>query len=88
MNFAGRIAIGVAADIMKQRFGRPRSFCMTGVAALFIISQLVLIHTDDVSNLWIASACLGFAYGSLFGLLPTLTIEWFGLGSYRCSYTV
>ncbi|KZV69069.1 MFS general substrate transporter [Peniophora sp. CONT] len=82
MNFAGRLAIGVAADITKQRFGRPRSFCMTGVAALFIISQLVLINTGDVGKLWIASACLGFAYGSLFGLLPTLTIEWFGLAHF------
>lgn len=82
MNFAGRLAIGVAADIMKQRFSRPRSYCMSGVAVLFILSQVVLINTGDVSKLWIASACLGFAYGSLFGLLPTLTIEWFGLGSY------
>lgn len=81
MNFSGRLLIGIAADIVKQRFGRPRSFCMTGVAALFIISQLVLINTGDVSKLWIASACLGFAYGSFFGLLPTLTIEWFGLGT-------
>jgi len=30
----------------------------------------------------IASAMLGFAYGALFGLFPTITIEWFGLAHF------
>lgn len=83
MNFLGRILIGIAADVTKSRLRRPRSFCLTLVASLFIISQVVLLREDDVHTLWIASALLGLAYGSLFGLLPTICIEWFGMGGCR-----
>ncbi|KAI0030402.1 major facilitator superfamily domain-containing protein [Vararia minispora EC-137] len=82
MNFAGRILVGIAADVAKSRFHAPRSYCMTLVACLFVLSQLILITTKDVTRLWIASACLGLAYGGLFGLLPTLCIEWFGLAHF------
>lgn len=32
--------------------------------------------------LWAASATLGLGYGGMFGLFPTIMIEWFGLGMY------
>lgn len=81
MNFSGRILIGIIADLVKSRLHYPRSFCITLVASLFILSQAVLYTMDDVRHLWIASALLGLAYGSLFGLFPTICIEWFGLGA-------
>ncbi|THH17574.1 hypothetical protein EW146_g3249 [Bondarzewia mesenterica] len=79
-NFIGRIFIGVAADFAKSALHYPRSFCMTLVASLFVLSQAVTVGLDDVRRLWQASALLGFAYGSMFGLFPTVCIEWFGLG--------
>ncbi|TFY80895.1 hypothetical protein EWM64_g3108 [Hericium alpestre] len=78
-NFVGRIFIGITADFVKSHLRYPRSFCITIVSTLFITSQLVLLGADSVRNLWQASALLGFAYGSMFGLFPTVTIEWFGL---------
>ena len=50
------------------------------VAAGFIISQLITYHVEDIQHLWKASVILGGSYGMLFGLYPTLVIEWFGLG--------
>ncbi|KAI8984864.1 MFS general substrate transporter [Trametes punicea] len=79
MNCLGRILIGVIADFTKGKLGLPRSFCIVLVAAMFIISQVMCYSIDSVSNLWKASALLGVAYGGLFGLFPTLVIEWFGL---------
>ncbi|KAA1479102.1 MFS general substrate transporter [Dentipellis sp. KUC8613] len=81
-NFAGRVIIGVLADAVKSRLRYPRSFCIPLVAGLFILSQLVLIGTDSVQGLWKASAVLGLAYGSMFGLFPTVVIEWFGLAHF------
>ena len=37
------------------------------------------VLTDDVANLWKASLALGLAYGSMFGLFPTIVFEWFGM---------
>jgi len=82
MNFSGRILIGITADFVKSRWRYPRSFCMTLVASLFILSQVIMMTTDDIHNLWRASALLGLAYGGLFGLLPTVCIEWFGLAHF------
>jgi len=81
-NFCGRILIGIIADTAKSRLRVPRSFCMPLVATLFILSQLVLIVIGDVHHLWTASTLVGLAYGCWFGLLPTISIEWFGLAHF------
>lgn len=74
---------GLLADVTKNQLRLPRSFCMAVVAALFIISQLTVFHVEHVNDLWKGSALLGLAYGSLFGLFPTIVIEWFALGEQQ-----
>ncbi|EGN92319.1 hypothetical protein SERLA73DRAFT_191271 [Serpula lacrymans var. lacrymans S7.3] len=78
-NFLGRVLIGLISDFTKGRLGLPRSYCLFIVSTLFVISQIAAINVFDVAHLWRASALLGVAYGSLFGLCPTIVIEWFGL---------
>ncbi|KDQ53050.1 hypothetical protein JAAARDRAFT_162309 [Jaapia argillacea MUCL 33604] len=78
-NCLGRIIIGLAADFTKNRLHLPRVYCASLVALMFLISQVTCMSIEDVQNLWKASASLGLAYGGLFGLFPTLMIEWFGL---------
>jgi len=82
MNFAGRFLIGFIADGVKSRLRYPRSFCIAFVACFYILSQAVVLGTIDVRNLWRGSALLGLAYGALIGLLPSICIEWFGLGKF------
>ena len=72
---------GIIADFTKGKLGLPRSFCIVLVATTFIISQATCYSIVDIEHLWKASALLGLAYGGLFGLFPTLVIEWFGLGA-------
>ncbi|GBE79045.1 predicted protein [Sparassis crispa] len=82
MNCLGRIGIGILADFTKTYLHHPRSCCITLIAALFILSQVMLYNVENVGELWKTSAVLGSAYGCLFGLFPTLTIEWFGLSHF------
>ncbi|KAH9180068.1 MFS general substrate transporter [Lactarius sanguifluus] len=63
-NCFGRVLIGITADTAKSRAHVPRSFCMP--LTTFIISGLRV-------------GFVGLAYGCWFGLLPTISIEWFGL---------
>ncbi|KAI0688651.1 MFS general substrate transporter [Cytidiella melzeri] len=81
-NCLGRVIIGLIADFTKNRLHYPRSFCMSIVASMFIVSQVTVYHIDNVENLWKGSVLLGLAYGGLFGLFPTITIEWFGLAHF------
>lgn len=50
---------------------------------MFLGSQVAVIDTEQVKHLWMVSASLGFAYGSLFNALPMLVLEWFGMS--KCS---
>jgi hypothetical protein len=54
--------------------------CLAGVAASFLLSQLAALAVSDVSSLWRASALLGLSYGAMFGLMPMICLEWFGMG--------
>ncbi|KZP22070.1 hypothetical protein FIBSPDRAFT_1043780 [Athelia psychrophila] len=45
-------------------------------------SLAVAFSTDDITQLWKASLALGLAYGGLSGLLPSITIDWFGLSHF------
>lgn len=78
-NFAGRILIGLIADLLRFRLRLPRAYCFCIVSTLFVVSQLFAINVNDVAHLWKATALLGLAYGSLFGISPTIVIDWFGL---------
>ncbi|KIJ05559.1 hypothetical protein PAXINDRAFT_93298, partial [Paxillus involutus ATCC 200175] len=78
-NFAGRILIGLISDFTRNRLHLPRAYCLCIVSSLFIISQAFAIGISSVQSLWMASSLLGLAYGSLFGICPTIVIEWFGL---------
>lgn len=49
------------------------------VALMFLGSQVAVLDTAQVRHLWMVSAGLGFAYGSLFNALPMLVLEWFGM---------
>jgi hypothetical protein len=70
---------GLIADLIRFRLRLPRAYCFCIVSTLFVVSQLSAISVNDVAHLWKATALLGLAYGSLFGICPTIVIDWFGL---------
>lgn len=78
-NFAGRVLIGLIADFTRIRLRLPRVYCFCLVSALFVVSQVYAINVEDVTHLWKATVLLGLAYGGLFGICPTIIIDWFGL---------
>lgn len=82
MNCLGRIFIGVIADSSKTFYNVSRPVYISLVSGLFVISQLVAYSITEVEDLWKASALLGLSYGSMFGLFPAVSIEWFGLAHF------
>jgi hypothetical protein len=73
------VNLGVISDITKSRLHFPRSYCLVLVSALVLTSQIVAAFIVHISNLWKASALLGLGYGTIYGLFPTMAIEWFGM---------
>ncbi|KAF8905752.1 major facilitator superfamily domain-containing protein [Gymnopilus junonius] len=79
VNFCGRIFIGLVSDYAKNKYEMPRSFSLVPVSFFFFISQAVASIIGRIENLWVASALLGLAHGSVFSLFPTVCLEWFGM---------
>ncbi|KAG6915674.1 hypothetical protein DXG01_010504 [Tephrocybe rancida] len=80
LNFSGRIFIGLVSDYAKNRFSFPRSYSLVLVSSFFFISQVMAsLIVDDIKHLWMASAMLGLAHGSVFSLFPNVCLEWFGM---------
>jgi hypothetical protein len=67
---------------MKNYFGLPRSYSLVLVSSLLFCSQLLAAQISDVTDLWKASALVGLSYGTIFGLFPTVCIEFFGLCAF------
>ena len=63
---------GASADFVKSRLAGHRSYLLSVVSLLFIISQVVGSQIEDVNHLWRASLLLGLGHGGIFGLLPTV----------------
>jgi len=78
-NFGGRILIGFFSDFAKNLYKIPRSHSLVLVAFTYLMSQVVAANVSNISNLWIASALLGLAHGSISALIPIVCLEWFGL---------
>ncbi|KAF8531646.1 major facilitator superfamily domain-containing protein [Gautieria morchelliformis] len=81
-NCGSRIAFGAGADFLKSRYAIHRSYLMSLVSILLMVSQIVGALVEDPNHLWLASLLLGSGYGGIFGLLPTVTMEWFGLAHF------
>ena len=73
--------IGITADFVNHR-GIRRAWCFSIVATSFLISQLLGLLVEEIEHLQIAVVFVGLSYGGVFGLLPTIIIEWFGMGPY------
>lgn len=78
--FEFSIGVGVTADFAKHR-GMRRVQCISMVAVSFIVSQLVGLRVRDVERLQYAVILVGVSYGAVFGLMPIIVIEWFGMGA-------
>lgn len=80
-NFVGRLLLGDGpiSDLIRNQFRPPRAYCLCIVSSLFVVSQALAIEISSIRTLWVETALLGVAYGGLFGALPTIVIDWFGL---------
>lgn len=70
--FSLSLMIGAGADFLKSHFDIHRSYLLSLVSILLMVSQIIGSRIENVNNLWQASLPLGLGYGGIFGLLPTV----------------
>lgn len=90
-NFSGRIIIGLLSDWLVNRTASPanRVWLLVVVTTLALASQLLAAFPGAIStvdSLFAISTLTGLAYGTLFGVCPTLVFEWFGMKHFSQNY--
>lgn len=92
-NALGRILMGLMSDLVVNRTGdaRNRVFLLLLVCLLGLISQGAAAWPNiisDLKKLFGMSIVTGLMYGTLFGLCPVLTFEWFGLRHFSQNWGI
>ncbi|SPO19825.1 uncharacterized protein UTRI_00220_B [Ustilago trichophora] len=90
-NFSGRIMIGLLSDLLvnKTSSAANRVWLLIVVTTLALASQLLAAFPGAIStvdDLFAVSTLTGLAYGTLFGVCPTLVFEWFGMKHFSQNY--
>ncbi|SPO20744.1 uncharacterized protein UTRI_00220 [Ustilago trichophora] len=90
-NFSGRIIIGLLSDFLvnKTCSAANRVWLLIVVTTLAFASQLLAAFPGAIStvdDLFAISTLTGLAYGTLFGVCPTLVFEWFGMKHFSQNY--
>ena len=90
-NFGGRILIGLLSDYLVNRTASAanRVWLLIVVTVLALASQLLAAFPGAISTvdaLFAVSTLTGLAYGTLFGVCPTLVFEWFGMKHFSQNY--
>ncbi|GAA5908174.1 uncharacterized protein JCM6883_004295 [Sporobolomyces salmoneus] len=88
-NCLGRLAVGFTSDLflhhVPDRYRFARVWWLAVTACLFIVSQLLAGRAETIEGvhgLALPTALTGFAYGCLFGAVPVVGLERFGVASY------
>ncbi|PWN32787.1 MFS general substrate transporter [Meira miltonrushii] len=92
-NALGRILMGLMSDLVVNRTGdaRYRVFLLLVVCTLALLSQGAAAWPNiisDLKKLFGMSIVTGLMYGTLFGLCPVLTFEWFGLRHFSQNWGI
>ena len=85
---AGRLVFGFLSDLLLHRFGIRRRILISCSTILMMTGMLLICFIDDLEILWICTVVIGFAYGSLFSVTPTVISERFGLPHYGVNWSV
>ena len=86
LNCGGRIFAGIVSDLLKHKLRLERSAFMVLSSVVFTLTYAFIYFNDSSSRVVHLTACMGFAYGSLFGIAPVLTSELFGLQSFSTNW--
>lgn len=92
-NALGRILMGLLSDVVVNKTGdsRFRVYLLLLVCALALASQGSAAWPNiisDLKKLLGMSTVTGLMYGTLFGLCPVLTFEWFGLRHFSQNWGI
>ncbi|CAG8623744.1 9952_t:CDS:2, partial [Paraglomus occultum] len=85
----GRLSSGVLSDITRSMYDIRRLWFIIIAGVLLLIGQILAgFIATSLKTLWLATICIGFGYGCIFGIAPAITSEWFGLQHFGFNWGI
>jgi MFS family permease len=78
-SFAGRLFSGLGSDFLAHRLQVSRLWCLALGSLVFVIAQICAFVIRVPQWLAVVSGLSGLAYGFVFGVLPSIIAERFGV---------
>ncbi|RDA85602.1 hypothetical protein CP532_0887 [Ophiocordyceps camponoti-leonardi (nom. inval.)] len=78
-SFIGRLLSGVGSDYLVKRLGASRIWCLVVACIVFLAGQASALVVQNPHFLSLVSGFSGLGYGLLFGVLPSIVTEAFGI---------
>ncbi|CAG8651546.1 5844_t:CDS:2 [Ambispora gerdemannii] len=83
----GRFLTGFFSDFMLTVFQLRRLWFLILAGTWLSIGHFMAgVIVTNLENLWLASTIIGFGFGSMFGIVPTITSEWFGIRKFGLNW--
>jgi len=87
-SFIGRLCSGIGSDYLVKKLKSSRFWCLVAASSLFVIAQILALSIRDPHYLWLVSSISGLAYGTLFGVCPSLVVDAFGVAGFALNWGV
>lgn len=81
-------ATGIGSDIIIKRLHSSRLWCLIASALIFILAQTLALLIQNPNYLFLVSSTTGLAYGALFGVMPPLVADNFGVKGLSLNWGV
>jgi len=82
----GRLSFGFLSDFLLHRYGIRRRVLIAVCTILMLVGMLSICFVTNIDLLWVCTVLIGFAYGSIFSVTPTVMSERFGVGHYGVNW--
>lgn len=83
-NSFGRLFFGSMSEMFRHRINRPWFLCLSiGILS----SSYLAMYLSGPDVLWAAAVFVGFGYGGLWGIQPSMALELFGPRDYGFKYS-
>lgn len=86
MSCTGRIVVGLASDLLLRFYGIRRRTLLAVTALLMTLGHMCVLLIPSLQSLWICTAVIGFAYGGMFSISPTIISDRFGTPNFGINW--
>ncbi|CAG8671229.1 932_t:CDS:2, partial [Ambispora leptoticha] len=85
----GRFSTGLFSDFMLNTFQLKRLWFLIMAGTWLSIGYFIVgVIVTRLENLWLASIIIGFGFGNMFGIVLTITNEWFGARTFGLNWGI